>query len=216
MLKKKKFHPGQNVSLEDLVELVDNNINIIKDLLADWVPNSAAGILTETVPASGGIDLKIEGLGNLFIKVNKGTAYLNYDKLKIDEDFIIDLTEDLDLYGEVISLPTGLEGVTITRRDIIGIQYSEQDTSYKNIDFIDSNKNILRRTVATETEFGGKIVYVQGNRSLSPVDPDLPNDILPLARIYLRDDTIRIVATGTGTVQEGYIEDLRIPYLFNK
>lgn len=216
MLKKKKFHPGQNITLEDLVELVDNNINIIKDLLSEWIPQTILGIPTETVPVIEGTELMVEGVNNLFIKIHKGTAYLNYDKLKIEDDFFIDLTTDVDIYNEPISFPTGLGGVTITRKDIIGIRYTERDASFKNIDFIDSNKNILRRTVATETEFGGEIVYIQGNRSLTPVDPDLPINVLPLARIHLRDELTKIVGSGTGGVTEGYVEDLREPYLFNR
>lgn len=217
MLTRKAFYSTQHVSLEDLEELVQNNIEIIKDLLSDWQPETASCILTTSNPSSGGNELLVEGQDSLVLNVNSGTAYWLYDKLKLDSDTSFSLVSGTDINGNTISMPTGLGGSSITRKDIIGIRYVENKTSPKNVDFIDSNKNIYKKIVYTEVSFGGELVYIQGNRSdITPVDPSVPSTVMPLARIYLRDDTTSIISSGEGTTGEGYVEDLRSGYLFNK
>ena len=188
-------------------ELIMGNVIMLKAYLKDFLPRTSGCILTTADPSATGEDLKVSSIvGTPKLKMNPGLAYWQYDRFNFEEETTFDLSTSLDINGNPITFPTG-NNEFVTRSDIMGIWYTERRDDPKNIDFLQTNNNIRKETVFTSIYFGGEIVYIQGSR-LSGHPPTIPEFVLPLAQVNLRDNAT--------SVNVDDIIDLREPYLYNR
>jgi hypothetical protein len=106
--------------------------------------------------------------------------------------------------------PTGANSLTVTRIDLLYLEYKKISTSPKSIDFIDENRNIYQEVAYTRSEDSFELKRIMGVESPTPAHPTLPSgDVLPLAYIHLRNNTTAIYNSDQSTIATGFIEDAR-------
>jgi len=198
---KTKFYDQMHVAAEDMEQIYLDTEAFMVQHIRDFHTNKTQFILGSTAYGSNSLKVSSTSIPSLTVEISGGVAYDSYKRLEVTstEDFVITNPP-----------PTSGGGLIITRIDLLYIKRITTDAYPFTIDLIDYNRNIYQDTKDTRSVDSYQIEQLQGTYNIAGgVKPAVPDDVIPLAWIHLRDNTNKIYNYDTGSLDEGYIEDAR-------
>jgi len=195
------WYDQMHVAAEDMEQIyLDVEVFAVQHL-RDFHTSKTQFVLGSTAYGAGSLKALSTVFPSLTVVVSGGIAYDNWERVEVTSDYNFTI-------GNIP--PNNGGGLVITRIDLLYINKISVNAYPFAIDFIDANRNIYQETKNTRSVDGYEIIQLQGTYNIGGATPPaIPAGVIPLAYVYLRDDTNKIYNYDTSSLNEGYIVDMR-------
>ena len=195
------WYNKQHVAAEDLTQIyLDLEAAYIQHI-KDFHTSKNNFVLGSTAYGPSSLKPTSTAYASLTVEISGGVAYYNSERI-----------ENPSVYSYVMgAIPANQGGgLNITRIDLLYVKKVINSSLAIALDFIDSNRNIYQETKNTRNLDSFEFGVVRGLYNVGgAIPPVIPNTVVPLAYVYLRDATNKIYNYNTNSLNEGYIVDIR-------
>jgi len=198
---KLNFYDMQHVAAEDMGQIYLDAESFAVQHLKDFHSTKTQFVLGSAIYGPSSLQVLSTTYPSLTVEVSGGVGYDAWQRVEITS------TESLTIANIP---PNSGGGLIITRIDLIYINKTDIDAFPFTLDFIDANRNIFQETKNTRNLGSYELIQLQGTYNIGGATPPaIPAGVIPLAYIYLRDNTNKIYNADTSSLNEGYIVDAR-------